>query len=119
MRDFNASASDPDASRHTEGAFERPTEVTDADVQRRREVLDDDLAGKVGIDVRRKSSRLPRRETAALDLSRDSIAGLPGNPRFRMSVKQRYGAGNICSGAVAVAVPCTTRGLDELSSHDQ
>jgi hypothetical protein len=40
---LDAPVSDPDASRHAEGALERATEVTDAHVERRRKVFDDDL----------------------------------------------------------------------------
>jgi hypothetical protein len=69
--------------------------------------------------MRRDPSGLPRRETAARDLSWASVAGLLGNTRSWMSVQQRYSTGDMCSGAVAVTVPGATRGLDELSGYRQ
>ena len=69
--------------------------------------------------MRRESSRLPRRETAARDLSWASLAAFPCNPRSRISVQQRDGTGDMCSGAAAVTVPGATRGLDKLSGHPQ
>jgi hypothetical protein len=33
LSELDAPLSDPDASRHTEGALERATEVTDADIE--------------------------------------------------------------------------------------
>ncbi len=78
LSEFDAPMSDPDAGRHAKGALECATEVTDADVERRRKVFDDDLAGEVGIDMRREPSRLPCRETAARDLSGlGSLNGMP------------------------------------------
>jgi hypothetical protein len=61
LGELDAPLSDPDASRHTKGALERATEVTDAHVERRRKFFDDDLATEVGIDMRRETSRPPSR----------------------------------------------------------
>jgi hypothetical protein len=51
------------------------------------EHCDEDPASDVGIDAGPEPSRLPRRETAARDLSRGSVASLPGKLQFRMSVQ--------------------------------
>jgi hypothetical protein len=73
LGELDAPAPDPDVSRHTEGALERATEVADADVEGRSKILDDDSAGKVGVDMQREPSRLPVREAPAQDLPSRSI----------------------------------------------
>jgi hypothetical protein len=86
LGELDAPARDPDASRHTESALERATEVADAEIEGGSKILDDDLAGKIGVDMRRKPSRLPGREAPAQILSRASVAGLPGSSPSRMPV---------------------------------
>jgi len=93
--------------------------VADAQVERFGKFPDDELASQVGIDMGREPSRLPRRETAARDRSRAAVAGLTDCSRSRISVQQRYGAGDMRSRAIAVTVPCTTRRVDELGGHHQ
>jgi hypothetical protein len=117
LSELDAPLPDPDAGRHAEGLLERATEVTDADVERRRQVFDDDLAGEIGIDMRREPPRLPRCKSSARDLSWASVAVLTRNPWSRISVQYRYGTGDMCSGTLAVTLHRATRSLDELSGH--
>ena len=53
------------AGRHSEGALECAAEVADADIQKRREILDVDLRAKIGVDVRCKATRLQGRKSPA------------------------------------------------------
>jgi hypothetical protein len=89
LGELDAPAPDPDVSRHTEGALERATEVADAEVEGRSKILDDDFAGKVGVDMCCEPSRLPAREAPAQDLPWANVVGLPGSSRFRTSVQER------------------------------
>jgi hypothetical protein len=87
LSELDAPVSNPNASRHAEGPLERTTEVTDAQVERRRKIFDNDLAVEVGIDISREPARLPRCETAARDLSWASVVGALCKPGIRMSVQ--------------------------------
>jgi hypothetical protein len=119
LGELDAATRDPDASRHTESALERTTEVADAKVEGRSKILDEDLAGKIGVDMYRKPSRLPGREASARGLPRTSVAGLHRSSASRMPIQDRNGASDMGFGAVAITLPRAISSLDELSAHNQ
>jgi hypothetical protein len=74
LRDFDASTRNPGASRHTEGALERATEVADADAEKRGEIPDWNRGRKIRVDMYDEPMRLPGREAASLYLCCSTLA---------------------------------------------
>jgi hypothetical protein len=116
LRDFDTSTRNPGASRHTEGALERATEVADADAEKRGEIPDWNRGRKIRVDMYDEPMRLPGREAATLYSCCSTLAGALGSCwRTRMRVEERQGTRDMRLGGFAVTITSATRRLDEFS----